>query len=232
MTGLSSKVITTGVRLLASRRNRTLGVCSGILYKGPAQHRCQSTKKPAVAAVKRPNSRTESRSNAQAPASHKQPTDSTDDKFYKYYLYDMPNKPSKIDPTGAWLEWAEFDAGKSSLPVPLRERPLEFFDPLAAPTSGLLDLYTAQLCLERYIAKTAVGRSKEDMREQFASPNDLPGTKALSWLRQDYDRADLSDNVGFLRALVYCLSAEGGEEQVWRWLELEHNPAILSHQQH
>lgn len=144
------------------------------------------------------------------------------EKFYRFYLRPRPVKRSTVDAPGAWVTSLDVDAIKATLPLPLRERPLDFF------SESSRDLITAQRCLEIYIAESSKECSMQDLKKELAKSR--PGTNALSWLLRDYDQADLRNNPGFLKALIHCLVAESNERHIWHWLAIPHTPSVLAPQ--
>ncbi|SMQ54864.1 unnamed protein product [Zymoseptoria tritici ST99CH_3D7] len=143
-------------------------------------------------------------------------------KFYNFYLHRTKTRPSKFDDPGDWL--GRIDVDVELLPPQFRDRPLDLF------ADNSRDLPAAQRCLEHYIKSTSSNRSKDEQRAAYSGDQNRPGTKALAWLLRDYDSADLSLNLGFLKALVHCMVAERGEHHIWTWLKAPHIPTVLESQ--
>jgi hypothetical protein len=141
--------------------------------------------------------------------------------FYNYYLNLDLKPPRHVRQPGAWVRDIDADAVRESLPTSLAKQPLDFF------SGDSRSLAVARSCLELYLADN-LDLSHEEMMKH--SRHTRPGTQALSWLLQDFDQADLSDNVGFLRCLIHCIIAEGAERQVWQWLTTSENPSVLARQ--
>jgi hypothetical protein len=150
-------------------------------------------------------------------------SESEKEKFYDFYLQ-LHIRGPKLDDPGDWLMSLKLGSIHAELPLSLREQPLQFFAGLST------DLDIAQRCLESFIAATRIGRSKDEQRKAYNSAPFKPGSTALAWLLENYETADLSVHLGFLKSLIHCLVAEGGEKQIWTWLEIPHTPTVLSTQ--
>lgn len=144
------------------------------------------------------------------------------EKLYDFYLSKYRHKTPHKDAPGTWLQ--SLSGCESALPAILRERPLDIF------SGDSRDLKLARRCLESVLATLSANRSRNEQRKELNRPDCLAGSKALRWLLRIIDEVDLSAGLGFLRALVHCLVAEGPavERDIWQWLENAHIPAILS----
>ena len=123
----------------------------------------------------------------------------------------------------AGLMSLDHDACMALVPEALRARPLAVFE----NKSATLD--AAIVCLEAYISKVhSPGHLEDSARELFA--NDKPGTRALLWLFESggHEHIDLLLKPRFLRALTFCLVAEGDDAtaSLWRWFSLDRAPTV------
>lgn len=145
----------------------------------------------------------------------------TKEEFYNHFLFVWSRrKPPDVEDPGQWYQLLDVNAAEALLPISLHHRPLDFF------SSGSRDLLSARRCLELHMAR-GVDLARRGIHTGYPADHSRPGHMALVWLLDRYDEADLRNNPGFLRAMVHCLVAEGGEHVIWDWLKTAYTPEVL-----
>jgi hypothetical protein len=128
----------------------------------------------------------------------------------------------QCDPPGAWAGSLDVHQIRESLPVSLRDRPLDFF------AGQSKDLFMAQTCLEFILAKTVAKHPKEKLRQLYSRAQ--IGTHGLAWLHRNYDHVDLSSvaGIGFIKALIHiALPQIDSERHIWILLKNPRTPKVL-----
>ncbi|CZT14100.1 uncharacterized protein RCC_00075 [Ramularia collo-cygni] len=148
-------------------------------------------------------------------------TNPTDEQFYDYFLKEFKAVTTKYNLEPA--AWRNFIQLKQDLPPALQQDPVSVLD------SGTRDLDLVRQCLERFVALTCMEfPGKEEQREKYRQLK--PGSRALLWLLNDdgFHKFDLIRHPEFLRVVVHCVVADGGEQFLRHWLSIDETPSFAT----
>lgn len=147
-----------------------------------------------------------------------QPESTTKQEFYDWFLLKTEFRKGHAPGPCAWvksLKWKALNDSINSYPE-LQIDPLRVFD-LSDATPDLV-----LICLELFVASNH-GTSDIDHHTVPEYSSAQPGTKGLSWLGQKWDTVDITQHPILLRLITFCLTAEGRDDVVVKWLNIEEN---------